>query len=94
MIDANNFKDILVEYASSKYGNKLAEFHDKFYDEFPYKMEGLDEKSHVKNFMDWLIFEKKLSHSGKTIVEEYIDEHPDIDESTKQKLIGTMEFIA
>lgn len=93
MIDENNFKDILVEYATTKYGDKLAEFHDKFYDEFPYKLEGLDKKSYVKNFMDWLIFEKKLPNTGKTIVEEYIDEYPDMDESEKQKLIGTMEFI-
>ncbi|MBS3176530.1 hypothetical protein J4457_04805 [Candidatus Woesearchaeota archaeon] len=93
MIDENNFTDILVEYATGKYGEKFAEFHDKFYDEFPYKMDGLDEKTYFKNFMDWLIFEKKLPPMGKTIVEEYIDEHPDMDGSTKQKLIGTKEFI-
>ncbi|MBI4738942.1 hypothetical protein HY772_05270 [Candidatus Woesearchaeota archaeon] len=94
MIDANNFKDVLIEYATSKYGDKFAEFHDKFYDEFPYKMEGLDKKLYFKNFMDWLIFEKKLPPMGKTIVEEYIAEHPDMDENTKQKLKGTKEFIA
>lgn len=93
MIDVDNFKDILVEYATTKYGDKLAEFHDKFYGEFPYKIEDIDKKSYFKNFMDWLIFEKKLPHSAKTIVEEFIDEHPEMDESTKQKLIGAMEFI-
>ena len=41
MIDANSFNDALVE------------FHNKFYDEFPYKFEGIDKKSYVKNFMDW-----------------------------------------
>src|SRR3989344_8575070 len=93
MIDANNFKEILTKYIATKYESKLAEFHDTFYDEFPYKIEELDEKSYVKNFMDWLIFEKKLPETGKTIVEEYIDENQELDESTKHKLIGTMKFI-
>ena len=72
MIDVSNFTDVLGEYASGKYGSKPAEFHGMFYDEFPYKLEGLDKEAYAKNFMDWLIFEKKLPDTGKTIVEEHL----------------------
>lgn len=93
MADISNFKGILIEFAFEKYDNKLAGFHDKFYSEFPYKMEGLDEETYFQNFMDWLIFEKKLPETGKTIVEEYVNDHPEIDEGTRQLLLGTMKFI-
>lgn len=93
MIDRNNYQQILKEYACDKYEDKLTEFHEKFWDEFPYKFEGLSKKSYMKNFMDWLIFEKKLPHNNKTIVEEYIDDHPELDQSTKENLLGTRECI-
>ena len=94
MIGISNFKSILAEYAGNKYGNKFAGFHDSFYSEFPYKIEGLDRDTYIKNFMDWFIFEKRLPETGKTIVEEYINEHPEIEDSTKQLLLGTMNFIS
>lgn len=93
MIDISNFKSILARYAADKYGDKAARFHDRFYNEFPYKIEGLDGETYFQNFMDWLIFEKRLPETGKTIVEEYINDHPEIEEGTKQLLLGTMKLI-
>ena len=79
MIDEDNFKQVLFDYACKKYGKRFQEFYDKFFDEFPYDYEGLDEELHFKNFTDWLIIEKSLPDRGKTIVEEFIDEHPELD---------------
>ena len=88
MIDENNFKQVLFEYAMERCGSKLDDFYDKFFDEFPYDYEGLSEDLYFKNFIDWLMIEKSLPDTGKTIVEEYVDNHPDVSEDMKQKLLN------
>jgi hypothetical protein len=94
MIDENNFKQVLFEYAAEKYGEKFLEFYDKFFDEFPYDIEGLPDELHFKNFIDWLIIEKPLPHTGKTVVEEFVDEHSGLDEEMKQKLLQMKNVIS
>ena len=95
MIDITNFKEVLGKYAADKYGeDKFTEFHDLFYNEFPYKKDNLDPEQYIRNFVDWLIYEKKLPETSKTIVEEYIDEHPELEESIKQSLLRTMKVIS
>lgn len=86
IVDEKNFKRVLWEYAFKKYGKGVEEFYEKFFDEFPYDFDGLDGELHFKNFVDWLIIEKALPDTGKTIVEEFIDEHPELDVEMKQKL--------
>ena len=49
MINEANFKQVLFDYAYEKYGKRFKEFHDTFYDEFPYKYEGLPEDIYIKN---------------------------------------------
>jgi len=93
MINEENFKQVIFEYASEKYRKQFQEFYDKFYGEFPYKYEGLDEELNFKNFIDWLINEKTLPATGKTIVEEFVDEYPEIDEEMKQKLLQMKNVI-
>lgn len=94
MINVTNFKQVLFDYAYEKYGERFREFHDTFYDEFPYKYEGLSADLYIKNFVDWLMFEKVLPDTGKTIVEEFVSEHPDLDEEIKQNLLQTADVVS
>ena len=94
MIDENNFKQVIFEYAMEKYEKRLDEFYDKFFDEFPYDYEGLGDELHFKNFIDWLMIEKKLPDTGKTIVEEFVDVHQELAEQMKQNLLGMKNVIS
>lgn len=94
MIDENNFKQVLFEYTMEKYENKLDEFYDKFFDEFPYDYKGISDELHFKNFIDWLMIEKKLPETGKTIVEEFVCQHPELNEEMKQKLLNMKNVIS
>lgn len=94
MIDENNFKQVLFEYTMEKYEKSLDEFYDKFFDEFPYDYEGLDDELHFKNFIDWLMIEKKLPETGKTIVEEFVDAHQELTGQIKQNLLGMKNVIS
>jgi hypothetical protein len=87
MINEENSKQVLLDYAFEKYGDRFQEFHDKFYDEFPYKYGDLPEEAYFRNFADWLVFEKAIPDTGQTILEEFVDEHTDLDEEMKQELL-------
>jgi len=94
MIDENNFKQVIFDYAMEKYEKRLDEFYDKFFDEFPYDYEGLNNELHFKNFIDWLMIEKPLPETGKTIVEEFADAHQELAEQMKQNLLGMKNVIS
>lgn len=94
MIDEESYKSILFDYTVEKYGERLQEFHDEFYDEFPYKLGDAPEDLYLENFVAWLVFEKTIPATGKTIVEEFVDQHPDMDEELKQKLLRTQDVVS
>lgn len=86
-ITKDNFKQELFEFAKERYRTKFKVFYKQFWSEFPYNFKGLDDKLHFKNWMDWLMIEKALPTTGKTIVEEYVDVHPELSESFQQCLL-------
>ncbi len=92
-INENNFKQVLFEYASEKYKDKAKGFVDKYMDDYPDHNDNLDDDLQFKNFIDWFMLEQPLPHSGKTIVEEYVEDHPDLDEAMKQKLLDMKNVI-
>jgi hypothetical protein len=94
MIDEESYKGILFDYAVEKYGERFQEFHDEFYDEFPYKLADAPDDLYLENFVAWLVFEKPIPATGKTIVEEFVDQHPDMDEELKQKLLRTQDVVS
>lgn len=84
MLTKDNFKQTIFEYAQEKYGNKFEEFYNNFYDEFPDKdCDFGDDELYFKNFYDWMIIEKPLPETNKTIVEEFIEDNPNIPEELK-----------
>lgn len=92
-INEINYRQRLCEYAAKKYKDKLKELIEKLSNEYPYPIYDIDENLKHKDFVDWFIFEKALPHSGKTIPEEYVEDHPDIDENMKQKLLHIKNVI-
>ncbi len=94
MINEKSYKSILFDYAFEKYGERFQEFHDEFYDEFPYKLADAPADLYLENFVTWLVFEKPIPATGKTIVEEFVDQHSDMDEELKQKLLRTQDVVS
>lgn len=85
--------DILLElynYCNKKYSREeMTAFIKSLEDEFPYHMEGMDMNTFLRNFMDWFVLEKVHPPTGKRITESYIEEHQELDEETKQKILNT-----
>ena len=90
-------EDILLElydYCSKKYSKKeMAELLYKFEEEFPYHIEGIDKQNFIRNYMDWFVLEKIMPETGKRITESYVEEHPELDEEKKQKILNTKNLI-
>lgn len=83
----DNFKQELFEFAKRQYRTKFKVFYKQFWTEFPYKFKNLSEELDFKNWVDWLMIEKVLPETGKTIVEEYVEMHPELAEDFKQCLL-------
>ena len=90
-------EDILLElynYCSQKYSREeMEELLHKFEEDFPYHVEGIDQHSFIRNHMDWLVLEKVLPSTGKRITESYVEEHPELDEETKRKILSTKNIV-
>lgn len=93
MISEANYKQVLFDYACEKYEARFQEFHNRFYDEFPYKIGNVSDELYLENFVAWFVFEKPIPDTGKTIVEEFVDQHPDMDEELKQKVLQTQDVV-
>lgn len=87
MLTKDNFKQAIFEYSQEKYGDRFEEFYNEFYDEFPDKDSDFgDDELYFKNFYDWLIIEKPLPETNKTIVEEFIEDNPNMPEDLKNSM--------
>jgi len=94
IITKENFKQKIFDFASEKYKEKINEFQEMFFDDFPYNNEGLEEDLQFKNFVDWLIIEKQLPEMGKTIVEEFVAENPDLPIELEQCLLRMKNVVS
>jgi hypothetical protein len=84
----------LYEFCNKKHGHEMQEFFDNFAEEFPYYVEGLNKEEYIRSFIDWLVLEKILPQTGKRITEEYVQDRPELDKETKQKILNTKGVIA
>ena len=89
--------DILPElynYCHQKYNKtEMTQFINSLEDEFPYHIEGMDTNNLIRSFMDWFVLEKIIPQTGKRLTESYVEEHPELDEETKQKILNTKNII-
>ncbi len=90
--------DILLElydYCGTKYNKKeMTNFLNQFGEKIPYHLKGIDQDNFIRNFMDWFVLERIMSETGKRLTESYVEEHPELDEETKQKILKTKNIIA
>lgn len=91
--------DILLElydYCSTKYNKKqMSQFVNDLNKEFPYHIEGMNTNEFLRNFMDWFVLERVMPETGKRLTESYVEEHPELDKETKQKILNTKNiFVA
>src|SRR3989338_6179979 len=91
-------EDILLElydYCRQKHNKtEMTQFINQLENEFPYHIEGRDTNSFIRSFMDWFALEKIMPKTGKRLTESYVEEHPELDEETKQKILNTKNVIA
>ncbi len=90
--------DILLElydYCATKYNKKeMTHFLNQLGEKIPYHLEGIDQDNFIRNFMDWFVLERIRPETGRRLTESYIEEHPELDEETKQKILKTKNIIA
>lgn len=87
MINEQNFKQAIQEYAREKYGKRMQEFYGQFHKEFPYSNPELDDELYFRDFIDWFVLEKLLPDTGKTITEEFVEARPELDAGMKEKIL-------
>ncbi|HIH10859.1 TPA: hypothetical protein HA241_01590 [Candidatus Woesearchaeota archaeon] len=89
--------DILLElynYCYQKYNKtEMTQFINSLEDEFPYHIEGMDTNNFIRSFMDWFVLEKIIPKTGKRLTESYVEDHPELDEETKQKILSIKNII-
>ncbi|HIG93411.1 TPA: hypothetical protein HA242_01390 [Candidatus Woesearchaeota archaeon] len=84
----------LYNYCHQKYNKtEMTQFINSLEDEFPYHIEGMDTNNLIRSFMDWFVLEKIIPQTGKRLTESYVEEHPELDEETKQKILNTKNII-
>ncbi len=90
--------DILLElydYCGTKYNKKeMTAFLNQWGEKIPYHIKGIDQDNFIRNFMDWFVLERIMPETGKRLTESYVEEHPELDEETKQKILKTKNVIA
>ena len=89
--------DILLElydYCAQKYSKtEMTQFINQLENEVPYHIEGMDTNEFIRSFMDWFVLEKTMPEIGTKLTESYVEEHPELDEETKQKILNTKNII-
>ncbi len=84
----------LYEYCGKKYNKKeMTSYLNQLGEKIPYHIEGIDQENFIRNFMDWFVLERVVPETGKRIIESYVEEHPELDEGTKQKILNTRNII-
>ncbi len=90
-------EDILLElydYCGTKYNKKeMTGFLNRFGEKIPYHIKGIDQGNFIRNFMDWFVLERIVPETGKNLTESYVEEHLELDEEIKKKILNTKNVI-
>src|SRR3989344_1357912 len=92
-INKENFKQALFDYFSDNYEKRVGGIINELKNEYPYDDEGLNQELSMKNFIEWLMIEKPMPDTGKTIVEEFIEKNSDIPEDIKNCMAGMKNIV-
>jgi hypothetical protein len=83
MIDEDDLPQAIFDYAIQKYNGQIGGMCEKYVAEFPEKDCELPVGDWHKNFLCWLIYEKVLPQTGKTIAEEFVDQSSEVTSEMK-----------
>src|SRR3989338_8426781 len=84
----------LYDYCGKKYSKKeMTDYLNKLGGKIPYHLEGIDQDNFIRNFTDWFVLERVMPETGKRMTESYVEEHPELDAETKQKILRTKDII-
>ena len=86
MIDYEDIRQAIYEYADTKFSEEEKLKFQEYVDEFPENDWDLPEETWANNFFSWLFLEKVFPESGRTVAEEYAENTPDLDPGIKERI--------
>lgn len=86
MIDEESLNQAVLEYATKKYGDRAKDLQKRYGMEFPEKDWDIPDDAWHKNYLCWLLFEKVMPESGKTIAEEFAEVSEDLDPKLRSSI--------
>lgn len=86
MIDEDDLPQAIFEYGIEKYGCKAQELCEKYGEEFPEKDYDLPDELWLKNFLNWLFYEKIFPETGMTVAEEFAEQSTDLPVELKENV--------
>ncbi|MDP2926220.1 MAG: hypothetical protein Q8N99_07625 [Nanoarchaeota archaeon] len=92
-INMYNFKQELFHFFEENYEDRTGPIYEELVEEFPYDNSGFSDEFCLKNFIDWLMIEKPLPDSGKTVVEEFVEAHPELPDDIKSNYLHMKNII-
>ncbi len=85
-IDEVTVNQAIYDYAWEKHRETLERYMDDWEDEFPEKDAGHPPEMTYKDYFAWIMFEKELPGTGKTLAELFADDNPGLSEGMKENL--------
>jgi hypothetical protein len=80
-------------YTIKKYDGQIGGMCEKYVEEFPEKDCELPDGDWHKNFLCWLIYEKVLPQTGKTIAEEFVEQSSEMTSEMKHHALSMRHMI-
>lgn len=93
MIDEDDLPQVIFDYAIKKYDEQIGGLCEKYVEEFPEKDCELPDGDWHKNFLCWLIYEKVLPQTGKTIAEEFAEQSSEMTAEMKHHALSMRHVI-
>jgi hypothetical protein len=93
MIDEDDLPQAIFSYTIQKYDGQIGGMCQSFVEEFPEKDCDLPDGDWHKNFLCWLIYEKVLPQTGKTIAEEFAEQSSEMSSEMKQHALSMRQVI-
>ncbi len=92
-INEDNVNQAIYDYAWERHGEILERYMDEWEDEFPEKEEDHPPGLAYKDLFSWIMFEKELPGTGRTLAELFAEDTPGLSEEMKDNLYRMREVI-
>jgi hypothetical protein len=93
IIDEEDLPKAIFYYIFQKYDGQIGGLCEKYVEEFPEKDCELPDGDWHKNFLCWLMYEKVLPQTGKTIAEEFAEQSSELTPEMKHHALSMRHVI-